>query len=59
MNEINLQDIAQNIICSSFNINNTDLTNVSKNIYKTASYMIVSINKPAFFIELQEKLNGN
>lgn len=59
MNEINLKDVAQNIVCSSFNTNTIDLSNVGQNTYKTASYMIVSINKPVFFVELQEKINGN
>jgi hypothetical protein len=59
INEISLEDVAQNIVCSSFNTNSVDLSNVGQNVYKTAGYIIISINKPVFFVELQEKINGN
>lgn len=49
---ISLEDIASNLIFSSFNINNDDLSNRSNNIFKTGSYIIVSINKPEFAMKL-------
>lgn len=49
---ISLDDIASNLIFSSSNINNNDLTNRSNNIFKTGSYIIISINKPEFALKL-------
>jgi hypothetical protein len=49
---ISLNDIASSLIFSSSNINDNDLTNRSNNIFKTGSYIIVSINKPEFALKL-------
>jgi hypothetical protein len=49
---ISLNDIASNLIFSSFNINNDDLANKSNNVFKTGAYVIVSINKPEFALRL-------
>lgn len=47
-----LEDIASNLVFSSFNINNNDLENRSNNIFKTGSYILISINKPEFALKL-------
>jgi hypothetical protein len=49
---ISLNDISSSLIFSSLNANNIDLTNKSNNVFKTGSYLIVSINKPEFALKL-------
>ena len=49
---ISLDDIASNLIFSSSNINNDDLANRSNNVFKTGSYVVISINKPEFALKL-------
>lgn len=50
---ISIQDVKNNIICSSFSP--TQLNQANNQIYKTANYLIVSVNKPFFAIDLTEK----
>lgn len=50
---ISIQDVKNNIICSSFS--SAQLNEPNNTIYKTANYLIVSINKPFFAIDLTEK----
>jgi len=49
---ISLENIASNLIFSSLNTNDNDLINKSNNVFKTGSYLIVSINKPEFALKL-------
>ena len=56
---ISLNDIAPNLIFSSLYTNDNDLVNKSNNVFKTGSYLIVSINKPEFALKLSTNgLNG-
>lgn len=50
---ISIQDIKNSIVCSSFSP--SQLNEANNQIYKTANYLIVSINKPFFAIDLMEK----
>jgi len=49
---ISLENIASTLIFSSLNTNDNDLINKSNNVFKTGSYLIVSINKPEFALKL-------
>lgn len=52
-----LNDIAKNIICSSFSRGAIGFT--QDNIFTTAKYMLATINKPAIGIELNDPNNSN
>jgi len=54
---ISLSDVADKLVVSSMNINDSSLTERKNNIFSTASYYLFSINKPAFAIELAENIN--
>ena len=51
-----LTDLADNIISSSINTNDIATIERRKNIFRTASYVLFSINKPYLAIDLAENL---
>jgi hypothetical protein len=51
-----LNDVAKNIVCSSFNRGTVSFAGDS--VFSTAQYMIFSINKPAIGIELNDPVNN-
>jgi|688.fasta_scaffold323280_2 hypothetical protein len=54
---IGLNDIVDRIILSSANTNETSSIDRKNGIFNTASYFLFSINKPAFAIEIANKID--
>ncbi len=53
-----LSDIADKVVVSSTNTNDSSIADRRNNVFGTASYYLFSVNKPAFAIEIANNMNS-